>query len=312
MKKVLITATAHPILEQTLSRHGYEVIYKPNVMAEELDNYIGDLYGIVVTTRIKLDKDLLDRGKTLQWIGRLGSGLEHIDTGHAQSLGIACYSTPEGNCTSVGEHALGMLLSLMHRICHSSIEVRNNIWLRNENRGIELTGKTVGIIGLGHTGSAFAKVLQGFDVRILANDKYKDISDNRFGAIAADLDVISKEAEIISFHLPFTDDTRGMGNEQFFTGLERKPIIINTSRGAVINSRALLSAIDNGFVSGACLDVLENENLKALNAEEKNIFEQMQGSDKVLLTPHIAGYSQEASYKMSTYLLHKLGLALLS
>ena len=310
MKKVLITATAHPILEQTLFEHGYEVFYMPNITAEELESCIGDVHGIVVTTRIKLNKELLSKAGALQWIGRLGSGLEHIDTDHARSMGIACYSTPEGNCTSVGEHSLGMLLSLMHRICHSSIEVSNSIWLRNENRGIELTGKTVGVIGLGHTGSAFAKVLQGFDVRILANDKYKDISDNTFGAIAADLVEISKEADVISFNLPHTEETYHLGNEKFFRGLERKPIIINTSRGAVIDSRALLSAIDNGYVSGACLDVLENEKLKAHSTDEKVVFEQMQHSNKILLTPHIAGYSYEASYKMSSYLLHKLGLAL--
>lgn len=310
MKKVLITAQAHPLLQNTLSENGYEVFYEPGIKREGILALISELTGLVVTTRVLVDKELLNKASALQWIGRLGSGLEHIDTEFASTLGINCFSTPEGNCTSVGEHSLGMLLSLLHRIVISSAEVNNNVWIRNENRGIELTGKTVGIIGLGHTGSAFTKVLRGFDLRILAYDKNKDEEKYVHGAIPASLQEIQAKADVISFHLPYTTETHRFADKDFFDGLSRSPVIINTSRGAIVDGSALLHALEKEQISGACLDVLENEKINSLSAGEREIFKLMQTDPRILLTPHIAGYSMEASYKMSAFLLQKLGMVI--
>ena len=302
---ILITANVHPYLIETFEKQGGKVLYDPQITYQSLLEKIGEVKGLVVTTRLKIDKTIINAATNLKWIGRLGSGMELIDTDYAASKNIACISSPEGNRNAVGEHALGMLLSLTNKIIKSCNEVKSGDWLRDENRGIEISGKTIGIIGYGNTGTAFAKVLSGFDVTMLGYDTNKLGFGGKF-IREADLEQICRYADVISFHVPLSDETMHMANDEFFDKLKNKPIIINTSRGNVIETNALINALKENKISGAALDVLENEKMETFSAIEKTQMEYLLQQNNVLITPHIAGYSKEAFLKMSEVLIAKL------
>ncbi len=302
---ILITAKAHHVLIDSFEQNGYKVLYAPEISYEELLQKINIVTGLVVTTRLKIDKVIMDTAVNLKWIARLGSGMELIDTNYATTKNIVCISSPEGNCNAVAEHALGLLLAAKNNIVKAVQEVKEKKWIRDENRGVEIIGKTIGIIGYGNTGHAFAKLISIFGGTILANDKYK----NDFGGKLvreAELEQIAKYADIISFHLPLAEDTKQLANDAFFDSLQNKPFILNTSRGNIIETSALIRALKNGKICGAALDVLENENLEKLTVTQKEDLEYLLQNDKVLVTPHIAGYTNEAFLKMSTVILEKL------
>ena len=305
VKKVIITAPVHEELIRQFGQHGYEVTYSPKITYEELDSMITNAEGIVVTTRIPVDRSLIDKAGELKWIGRLGSGMELIDSDYAESKGIRCVSTPEGNRNAVAEHVLGLLLNILNHISSSHDQVREGKWLRNENRGTELSGKTVGIIGFGNTGSRFAQLLHSFDVTVLAYDKYK-YGFGKDHVKEASLEQLCRYSDVISFHVPLTGETYHMGDEAFFNQLQKKPIIVNASRGKVINLEHLKSAIEKKQISGAALDVLENEKLETYNSREQEILKWLLYHPDVLITPHIAGYTHEAFLKMGKVLIEKL------
>jgi D-3-phosphoglycerate dehydrogenase len=307
MGKVIITAKAHEYFREKLKENGYEVIYVPAITYEELSNMINEADGLVVTTRINVDKKLIEKGNSLKWIGRLGSGMELIDVDFAESKNIRCFSSPEGNRNTVAEHSLSLLLALMNKVFLSQQEIREGKWRREENRGSELSGKTVGIIGYGNTGSAFANLLQSFQVTVLAYDKYKfDFGKNYIKE--ASLEQVCRYADVISFHVPLTEETHYMANLDFFNAVQRKPWILNTSRGKVLNLDDLKNALLKEKVAGAGLDVLENESLSSYSAQEKERLNWFLDQPNVIITPHIAGYSHEAFLKMGEVLLNKLGI----
>ena len=305
--KIIITAPVHPFLLDTLEEKGYTIQYEPAISYEALMDCIDTAHGLIVTTRLKIDASILAKANQLQWIGRIGSGMELIDTEFAASKNILCVSSPEGNRTTVGEHTLGLLLSLMNRIHSAYQEVKEGKWIRDANRADELNGKTVGIIGLGNTGSAFAKILSGFDVEILAHDIYKTGFETA-QIKEASLEMIQEKADVISLHLPLTHLTHHYANTAFFNRLKKKPYFISTCRGPVTETAAVLEAIQNQQIRGVGLDVLEKEPIHLNTGQEMAVLEAVMKHPNCIITPHIAGYSHEAYYKMSKVLLEKLGI----
>ncbi len=305
-KKVLIAAPVHSILTRWLEANGYECMAKEQITQQEALGLVQDCTGIITSTRLQVNRELMDAAPRLQWVGRMGSGMEVIDLPHAAKRGIACFSSPEGNCNAVAEHALGMLLGLNKKIIKSNIEVKNGIWLRDENRGVELEGKTIGIIGYGHTGSSFARKLYGFDMRVLVYDKYVHGVVPKYMEECEGLDKIFEEADIVSFHVPLQHDTLHYFNDDFVRKMQKPFIIVNTSRGKVVDTKALYDGLLSGKITGACLDVWEEEPISAMSDEMKDYLAKIAVMPRVIVTPHIAGYSVEAVYKMSKSLLGKI------
>jgi D-3-phosphoglycerate dehydrogenase len=304
---VLITGKSHPLLVTSLQKAGYTVIDRPQISQQEAEEIIESCSGLVLTTRIKANRALLEKATSLKWIGRLGSGMELIDTAFAAEKNIHCYSSPEGNRLAVAEHTLGMILGLLHKIAAADRQVRNKIWLRDENRGTELSGKTVGIIGYGNTGSELARLLAPFQVRIFAYDRFK--TGFAAGAVhESTLADIQEQADIISVHVPLTELTHEMLNTTFFKQLKKTPLLVNTARGQLVKLPDLIQALESGVIRGVALDVLPNESLQHFSAIENEQLASLSSRENVLLTPHIAGYSHESFERMATVLLEKLGL----
>lgn len=305
-KKVLIAAPVHPVLAQGLQTAGYSCQVHEKITQELGMELVRDCAGIITSTRLQIDKAMIDAAPNLQWIGRMGSGMEVIDVKYASTKGIVCYSSPEGNRNAVAEHALGMLLALNKKLVKSCNEVKQGIWLRDENRGVELDGKTIGIIGLGNTGGAFARKLAGFDVRILAFDKY---STNFFSEniIKCDsIEAVFEEADIVSFHVPLQEDTIHYFNKWFADSMKKPFVLINTSRGKVVDTKAVFDGLMSGKISGVCLDVWEEEPFDAMSETMKYYLHKISNMPQAIITPHIAGYSDEALYKMSKVLLDRI------
>lgn len=279
-----------------------------NESYQEVCRVIHEFDGLVIRSRVPIDKNMIDLGLRLRFIARVGAGMENIDHLYAQSKGIICLNAPEGNRDAVGEHALGMLLALMNHMLKSDREVRGALWRRESNRGHEIMGKTVGIIGYGNTGGAFARRLQGFSARVIAYDKYKAGYGN--GLVQeCGMEEIYREADIVSLHIPLTEETDYLVNKKFLERFQKPIYLINTSRGRNVCTADLVQALQSGKVLGAALDVLEYErsSLEALESSEIPLaLSYLYQSDQVILTPHVAGWTHESLYKLARVLLEKI------
>lgn len=307
-KKVLFIDNAHPVFKEELTKLGFICEVLPDSTKEEVESIIENYYGIIIRSRIQLDKDILSKAKKLKFIGRVGSGLESIDLEYAGQKGIKCLNSPEGNRDAVGEHSIGLLLNLMNNISKADKDIRNGKWEREANRGIEIKGKTIGIIGYGNMGSSFARKLKGFEANVIAYDKYKKDYSDEF-VKESSLENLFKECNILSLHVPLTAETTYMVNDSFINRFKNNIIIINTSRGKVLNTDDLVKNLRTGKVIAAGLDVIEYEELSFEKMDFTKLpdtFKYLNNSDKVIMTPHIAGWTVESKYKLSMVLVDKI------
>jgi D-3-phosphoglycerate dehydrogenase len=302
-KKILIVDDLHPAFKESAAALGYLVDDRPQISREETLKAIADFDGIAVRTKFRIDKELFDAAPNLKFVARAGAGLDNIDIAIAKERGIALLAANEGNMDAVGEHAVGLLLSLMNNFRKADIEIRNGRWDREGNRGYELKGKTVGIIGYGFMGQSFARKLAGFGVNVIAYDKYKtNFSDQ--SAREASMEEIVKHSDVLSLHIPLTNETRQMVNHEYLFHFKKPIFFINTARGEIVDTQAVLDHIASGKILGAGLDVLEKEKFPILT--EQPWYEHLKNSQKVILTPHVAGWTFDSYRKISEVLAEKL------
>ncbi|MCO5248281.1 MAG: NAD(P)-binding domain-containing protein [Chitinophagales bacterium] len=304
--KVLITAKeVDDIVVSELESMNYDVSHLPEPSEEQLLDVIGEYEGLIITTYTKVNKKVLAKAEKLKFVGRVGAGLENVDEQAAQEKGVAVFNSPEGNCNAVGEHALGLLLSVMNHIASANMEVKNGIWQREENRGEELDGKVVGIIGLGHTGTAFAKKLRGFDVEVLAYDKYKENYGTDF-IKEVSLDELLQRADIISFHIPYSKSNHHFLNVSMIEKMQQKPYIMHTCRGAVMDTKAVLNALETQEIKALGIDVYEDEPWTKGKQVEIDSYKKLFSLKNVTATPHIAGWTKESKIKLAQVLMQKI------
>ncbi|AER40634.1 MAG: 2-hydroxyacid dehydrogenase [Flavobacteriales bacterium] len=306
--KILILDKNHPFIIYKLRKEGFICDENYHDSIEYIIKIISLYDGIILRNRFKIDKEFIEKAENLKFIARVGSGIENIDKDYALKRRITLISTPEENKDSVAEHTIAMLLSMMNHIIRSDQEIRKGKWNRESNRGIEIMGKTVGIIGYGNTGKALAKKLSGFESTILCYDILPNIGD--IYAKQVDIKTIFMRSDIISLHVPYTKKTKGMVNEKFIKKFHKPFYFINTSRGECVLTNHLIKALKDGKIYGACLDVLEYETLSFEHffhkkKISKNFFDLIH-SNKILLTPHIAGYTKESKYKMAKKIVKKI------
>lgn len=313
--KIIITDNTHPILVEKLQQAGIETLVNTGFSYDELLALMPDYDGLVVRSKINIDRHFIDNmGSRCKVIGRVGAGMETIDVDYAESRGIRCVNSPEGNRDAVGEHATGLLLALFNKIASANYEVRQGLWQREANRGLEVKGRTVGIIGFGNMGAAFAQRLQGFDCSVIAYDKYLPAHTRaNFERLSfvrqVSLEELQAQADIVSLHVPLTDDTHYMVDAAFIDAFSKPFYLINTARGAVVKTKDLVSKIEEGKVLGAALDVNEYENMSKDGLDLDNLpadFKYLLESPRTLLTPHVGGWTVESKYKLAAFLADKI------
>ena len=303
----MIADATHPVLAERLVQAGLDVSVEPDHDYQSLLQAVQGCQGLVVRSKVVIDSAFIDRAPSLRCIGRVGAGMETIDVAYAEQHGIRCLNSPEGNRDAVGEHAVGLLLALLNNIARADAEVRQGLWRREANRGLELGNLTVGIIGFGNMGAAFARRLQGFGCPIVAYDKYKPAGYAPSYVEEVSLADLQQRADVLSLHVPLTDETRHMLNASFIQAFAKDFFLLNTSRGAVVDTSALVDAMEGGKVRGAALDVLEYENMQAdsLGQVPASVHYLMH-SDRTVLTPHVAGWTVESKYKLAAVLADKI------
>jgi D-3-phosphoglycerate dehydrogenase len=305
--KILFIDSVHPLIREELTGMGFHCDMFPDYRRPEFLSIADQYIGMIIRSKITLDKEFLDRAAKLKFIGRVGAGMESIDVDYAASKGIRCLNSPEGNRDAVGEHCLGMLLSLMNNLNRADHQVRTGTWNREGNRGMEVKGKTIGIIGYGNMGSAFAQRLKGFDATVISYDKYKmGYSDGNTRETT--LEEVFEKTDILSLHVPLTDETTFMVNDAFLLKFRKNIWLINTSRGPVVKTAELVKNIKSGKVKGAALDVLEYEDasFEMISGKMPEELEFLMKSDNVILTPHIAGWTQESNVRLAQVLVEKI------
>lgn len=304
---ILFADRVHEVLEQMLIAAGHHCHHDYDSTKTDIQQKLNEVEGIIIRSRFLIDEAFLKSAPKLKFIARAGAGLENIDLVSAAAHKVKVFMVPEANRDAVGEHAVGMLLMMLNHLKRVDAEVRNGIWLRAENRGTEIGGKTIGIIGFGNMGSAFAEKLRGFNCRILAYDKYHQNAPDYVEHVS--LQTLQQESDVISVHVPLTPETHYLIDEEFIRGCSKSFYLINTARGKVVNTKALVKGLQSGEIAGACLDVLEYEAISFEQLHAENLppdFQYLVESDQVLLSPHIAGWTHESHYKLSKLLGDKI------
>ncbi|ELR68224.1 D-3-phosphoglycerate dehydrogenase [Fulvivirga imtechensis AK7] len=295
----------HNDIELLLSDAGFEADYRPDISREEIKHLIARYEGLIIRSKTKVDAELLRQAGRLRFVARAGAGIDNLDVDALNQRGIKIINAPEGNRNAVGEHCVAMLLALLNNVAKADKEVRRGVWDREGNRGYELQGKTVGLLGYGHMGQAFAQKLGSFACKVLAYDKYKrDYTDGH--AQEASMEEIYESADIFSIHVPLTAETRSMVGGAYMKRFKKNVFLINTARGEILPLKDICEAIASGKILGAALDVLENEKLNSLTVEQQKYFEFLVNSDKTILTPHVAGWSFESYEKINRVLVDKI------
>ena len=302
--KILIADEMHPSLLPMLEADGWQYEYAPKMKREDILEAIPNYEGLIIRSKTKIDQDFLQHVDKLRFIGRAGAGLDLIDIPAVEELGVALFHAGEGNRDAVAEHVLGMLLSLFNNLNRADRQVRVKTWDREGNRGVELMGKTVGLIGYGNNGTATSKRFSGFSCDVLAYDKYKENYSTEF-AKEADIATIQQEADIISLHVPLTDETHFLINDEFINKMAKPFYLVNASRGEVASITAIVNGLKSGKILGACLDVLENEKLGKLTAEQQDAFDYLVQSDNVIFSPHIGGWTHESYVRINEVLVRQ-------
>lgn len=305
MRNCLVVDEMHPSIFPLLESTGIAYSNRPDINRQEILETIHEYEGIIVRSKTKLNKEFFERATRLRYVARAGSGKDYIDVAEAESRGIVVLNSPEGNRDAVAEHAIGLLLSLLNNITKSNSQVKNGVWEREANRGVELGYLTVGVIGYGHTGKAIAKRLVAFGCKVLVYD-IKEILHVEDGIKPASLDEIQQESDVISMHIPLDQHNRHFVDKSFIQSLAKPIWLINTARGEVVNTHDLLEALHSGKILGAGLDVLENEKLATYTENEKMTFRQLSSLPQVIMTPHVAGWTHESYHKISEVLGGKI------
>jgi D-3-phosphoglycerate dehydrogenase / 2-oxoglutarate reductase len=311
LPKCLIIDPMHESIFPMLSEIGWEAVSMPSITRDEIKKMHHGFAGLIVRSKTMIDRDLLGENPTVKFIGRAGAGLDNLELDYLVEKGIAVLHASEGNRDAVGEYTVGALLSLMRNIPRANTEVRNGIWEREGNRGEELMGKTVGIIGYGNMGQSFSKRISGFGCNVLAYDKYKTGYADQY-AKEASMETLFDEADILSLHIPLTQETRKMVDLSYLLRFKKKIILVNTARGEIVSLTGLAEAVQSNQVRGAVLDVLENEKLNTFSPAQKLAFDTLAEKTNVIFTPHIAGWTFESHIKINVALIQKieaLGLA---
>jgi D-3-phosphoglycerate dehydrogenase len=306
--KILFIDTAHPVLQKLLEESGHVCIDGSGLNRNEILKNIHGYEGVIIRSRIRIDREFLDAANRLRFIARAGAGMESIDARYAESKGIMCINSPEGSRDAVGEHAIAMLLSLFNNLNKADREVREGKWVREENRGIEIHGKTIGIIGYGNMGGSFAKKLSGFECNVIAYDKYKKNFSDAF-AKSVSLETLFEKTDVLSLHVPLTGETEFMVNDDFIKRFKKNIYIVNVARGRVLKTSDLVENMKSGKVTGACLDVNEYEDssFEKKSGENTDVaWNFLIHSDRVVLSPHIGGWTKESNEKIAVVLFEKI------
>jgi D-3-phosphoglycerate dehydrogenase len=300
---ILIVDDIHEILLEKLSKAGVKFNYQPEIDKIGAEKLIPDYDGLIIRSKFQVDKDFIDLNPSLKMIGRAGAGMDNIDESYAESKGIKLIPANEGNRDAVGEHMIGMLLSLMNNLNRGDKEVRPGLWKREENRGYELKGRTVALIGYGHNGKAMAKKLSGFDVNVIAYDKYKTGFSDQY-ATEVSMEEVVKRADVLSFHIPLTRETKGMVDDEYLYHFRKPIFFLMGARGGIVNIPAVLKKLDEGKIIGAAFDVLPIEKFPSL--ADQDWYQDLINRENVLLSPHVAGWTFESYYKLSDVLADKI------
>lgn len=302
-KNILIVDDLHPAFMEGAEALGFNCNYQPTITVDEALKQLPQYEGLAIRSKFQVSKEVIDQATHLKFIARAGAGMDNIDEAYALQQGIQLLNAPEGNMDAVGEHAIGLLLALINNFRRADIEIRNGQWKREANRGYELKGKTVGIIGYGFMGSSFARKLSGFGVQVIAYDKYKTGFSDQY-AREVSMEEIVKHSDVLSLHIPLTSETRGLVDDEYLFHFKKPIFLLNTARGPIIKTQAVLNAIQQGKILGAGLDVLEVEKFPLL--AEQPWYPELIQNQQVILTPHVAGWTFDSYRKISEVLVEKL------